>query len=863
MDKIYIIDGNSLLFRAYYATAYGSTQIMQTKDGTPTNAIFAFSNMINKIISSFKGEEKIIVCFDAGKKTFRHDEDKDYKANRKPVPTELITQMPIAREFLSSLGIKAYEQIGVEGDDICGTIAKLASSKNMRVEIYTSDRDFLQLIDKNVNVNLLIKGLSNIKVMNESTMMEEYGFTPIQIIDYKALRGDTSDNLPGIPGVGEKTATALIQKYGSYQNILNNVDEIGGKLKENLIQYQDQGYMCYRLASIKCDVVLPFTLDELTYKGYDFEEINNFCNKYELKQFLNRLPKELKKENENQLILDYIEIENSNDIEFEDEIVIALNMDEGNYNYSSIYGLSFINKNKIYYIDFDNLKKDKKLLDVLSNEKVKKDCYDFKAIKVSLHRKGIEIKGVGFDFLLASYVIDSDLENNIDAIMYYFGVDLINNEQSSSLFSEGGDKYKAVQTCFYIKKLKESIIATLTNSKSFDLYQNIELPLANVLADMEIEGFPIQEKVLDEIGDELKQKIKIVSEKIYNLAGEQFNIQSPKQVADILFNKLELGGNKTNSTSVEVLKSLSNKHPIVNEILEYRKYQKLISSYIDGLKEHIQEDKKIHSIFNQALTSTGRLSSKDPNLQNISVRDEEGKQIRKAFYYDDDNYEILSLDYSQIELRILASMSNCKSLIDAFNNDVDIHNLTASKIFGSTESEFRRKAKAINFGIVYGLSDYGLSEQINVSIGESKEIISNFYKAYPEVAEFLNATILKATKLGYVTTLNGRRRYIRGIHDSNYQTREASKRMAMNAPIQGSAADLIKIAMIEVHKFLIDNKLDTKLVLQIHDELLFKVNKKEKDFVYNNVKNIMENCYKLNTKLTVNGGFGKSWYDAK
>ena len=301
----------------------------------------------------------------------------------------------------------------------------------------------------------------------------------------------------------------------------------------------------------------------------------------------------------------------------------------------------------------------------------------------------------------------------------------------------------------------------------------------------------------------------------------------------------------------------------MNEILEYRKYQKLISSYIDGLKEHIQEDKKIHSIFNQALTSTGRLSSKDPNLQNISVRDEEGKKIRRAFYYDDDNYEILSLDYSQIELRILASMSNCKSLIDAFNNDVDIHNLTASKIFGSTENEFRRKAKAINFGIVYGLSDYGLSEQINVSMGESKEIISNFYKAYPEVAEFLNATILKATKLGYVTTLNGRRRYIRGIHDSNYQTREASKRMAMNAPIQGSAADLIKIAMIEVHKFLIDNKLDTKLVLQIHDELLFKVNKKEKDFVYNNVKNIMENCYKLNTKLTVNGGFGKSWYDAK
>lgn len=862
MEKIYIIDGNSLLFRAYYATAY-SGQIMATKDGVPTNAIFAFSNMINKIISSFKGGERIIVCFDAGKKTFRHDEDKDYKANRKPAPVELVTQMPIAREFLNAMGIKTYEQIGVEGDDICGTVAKLASSINMKVEIFTSDRDFLQLIDKNTTVNLLVKGMSNVKAMTEASMLEEYGFKPLQIIDYKALRGDSSDNLPGIPGVGEKTATTLIQKYESYQNIIDHAEEIGGKLKESLLNNVDQGYMCYRLATIKCDVVLPFDLDELKYEGYDFETINAFCNKYELKQFLNRLPKDLKKENENAVVLESIDIENTKDIVFDDNLFLSLDKEEGNYNYSVIFGLSFIAKNKIYYMSIENVKKDKKLLDILSNENIKKNCHDFKAIKVGLNKLGIEVNGLEFDLLLAGYILDSSLENDIDAIMHYFGVDLVNKDTSLSLFDDGGDKYKAVQEVFYINKLKESILASLENSKSLDLYKNIELPLSIVLSEMEIEGFPLDANTLDEIGDEFKEKLKFITTKIYDLAGTEFNISSPKQVGEILFDKLGLEGGKSKSTSSDVLSNLISAHPLVKEILEYRKYSKIISVYVDGLKEHIGSDKKIHSIFNQALTSTGRLSSKDPNLQNISVRDEEGKLIRKAFYYQEDDYEILSLDYSQIELRILADVSNCVALIDAFNNDIDIHDLTSKKIFGTVSEEHRRKAKAINFGIVYGLSDYGLSEQIGVSMKESKEIISNFYKAYPEVAAYLNKTILDATKNGYVTTTNGRRRYIRGIHDPNYQVREQSKRMAMNAPIQGSAADLIKIAMIKVNDFLHEHKLDTKLVLQIHDELLFKVKKSEKDFVYENIKNIMETCVKLKVKLTVKGGFGKSWYDAK
>ena len=864
MDKLYVIDGNSLLFRAYYATAYGG-QIMSTKDGIPTNAIFAFSNMINKIISSFKGDEKIIVCFDAGKKTFRHDEDKDYKANRKPAPAELVTQMPIAREFLLALGVKAYEQIGVEGDDICGTVAKLASKENTKVEIYTSDRDFLQLIDKNITVNLLIKGMSNIKVMTPESMLEEYGFKPLQIIDYKALRGDSSDNLPGIPGVGEKTATTLIQKYETYQNIIDHASEIGGKLGVSLIENKEQGDMCYRLATIKTDVVLPFTLDELKYEGYDFNSINEFCNKYELKQFLNRLPKNLKKESNEEITLDYEKISDTSSVNYGDTMYLALDIEDGNYNKASIFGLSFTFGNKIYYMGLDSVKADKKLLDALKNKAVKKVCFDFKQIKVALAHQDIEVNGLDFDLLLASYILDSALDNDIDSVMHYFGLDLKHSDTSMSLFSNEGDEFKAVQVVYYLKKIKDSVIASLENSNSLSLYQEIELPLASVLSDMEIEGFPMDVSVLDKFGLEFKSKLDEISKRIYNLAGEEFNIASPKQVGMILFEKLGLKSNKGTSTSVDVLKDLVDAHPIVKEILEYRKYAKLLSTYVDGLQEHICSDGKIHSIFNQALTTTGRLSSKDPNLQNISVRDEEGKLIRKAFYYKDDNYEILSLDYSQIELRVLASLSNCQPLIDAFNNDIDIHELTAKKIFGiDTVSELqRRKAKAVNFGIVYGLSDYGLSEQIDVSMKESKEIISNFYAAYPEIAVYLNNIVIGATRDGYVTTNNGRRRYIRGIHDANYQTREASKRMAMNAPIQGTAADLIKIAMIKVNNYLKDNNLDSKLVLQIHDELLFKVNKKEKELVYNEVKKIMESCYELKTKLTVKGGFGVTWYDAK
>lgn len=865
-NKMYIIDGNSLLFRAYYATAYGSNPtIMRTKDGTPTNAVFAFANMINKIISSFKGDESIIVGFDTGQKTFRHEENKDYKANRKPCPPDLKTQMPIARALLKSLGIFTYEKDGVEGDDICGTIAKLAEKNGIDVEIYTSDRDFLQLISKNTTVNILVKGMKDIRPMDESKMREEYGITPLQIIDYKGLRGDVSDNIPGIPGIGEKTAVKLIQEFGSFDNIIAASTTQDGKIWENIREFRTQGEESRRLAVIKCDVELPFVIEDLKYRGFEFEIINSFCQKYELKQLLNRLPSKFKQMEKNQefIISEETTLDN---IDFGDEISIAIDMENINYNDAEVYGIGVFSNGKTYYIDIDHLQKDTKFISLLENPAIKKYAFDYKAIKVALNRFNINVQGLCFDILLASYILDSSLNNDADLVMNYFGKDISTKTGDKiSLFSQKNIEKTGKIAC-YTRQMHNEVRTSLEKVGALKLFEDVEIPLAEVLAKMEIEGFPLDIKKLEEIGSTFRTKLEQSAKEIYELAGEEFNISSPKQVAKILFEKLKLTKSKNESTSVDVLAALVGEHPIIEKILNYRKYSKLIGTYIDGLKVHVRKDGKIHAMFNQSLTSTGRLSSSEPNLQNISVRDEEGKLIRKAFYYPKNDFSILSLDYSQIELRILASLSKCKALIDIFNNNLDIHSATAKRVFKlnrePTDQE-RRRAKAVNFGIVYGISDWGLAEQIGVSVNEAKNIISSFFEAYPEVGAFLNNVVANATKNGFVTTMFNRRRYLRDIHDSNYQVREFAKRAAMNAPIQGTAADLIKIAMVKVDKMLSEDAFQTKLVLQIHDELLFKVPNREKDIVFNSIKQIMENAFQLDVKLNVDGGFGLTWYDAK
>ena len=863
MKRIVIIDGNSLLFRAYYATAYPGVEIMRSQDGTPTNAIFAFSNMMNKIISDLKEGECLFVAFDAGKHNFRHDALETYKANRKPAPEDLVKQFPIVREFLKALNVYQFEEEGFEGDDIAGTVAKLAEKEGYHVNLYTSDRDFLQLVTNDVNVNIIKKGLSDVMIMTPELVKETYGFAPLQIIDYKGLRGDSSDNLPGIPGIGEKTAIKLIEEYGSFDNIIAHVDEIKGKVGENIKEHSDIGKLSRDLAIIQTDISLPFKIEDTIYQGYEFPVINEFCQKYGLKQFINKVNPRWKKRDLLQEEVKITTIDSLKGIDIKDKIGIALDYSDDDYSLCDINGIAISIQNDNYYLPFETAKNDEYLLKILKDKNIKKYCYDYKAIRVALKRNDIEINGLYLDLLIASYLLDSSLKNNPDIVMNIFGVDL--GEDEMSLFSTGSPN-RTTRLAHFCLVLEEKTYQELAKIDAIKLYENLEIPLVDTLADMEIEGFPLDGNVLDNFGKEFKEKCNSLAEEIYQMAGEQFNLSSPKQIGEILFNKMGLSNHKKMSTSFEALKEIAHEHPIVEKILEYRKYFKLVSTYTEGLKVHIRNDGKIHAKFNQALTATGRLSSSDPNLQNISVRDEEGKMIRKAFYYPDHQYEILSLDYSQIELRVLASLSNCKGLQEIFKKGEDIHSATAKKLFnveGEPTDLQRRRAKTVNFGIVYGISDWGLAEQLEISPKEAKQIINNFYNSYPEVAEFFNKIVADALKDGYVSTLLGRRRYLRELHDSNYQTREFAKRAAMNAPIQGSAADLIKIAMIEVNKALKEGGFAAKIVLQIHDELILKVPENEKDAVYNLVKTTMENAMHLNVPLLVDGGFGKDWYDAK
>ena len=865
MAKLTIIDGNSLLFRAYYATAYPGVEIMRNQEGIPTNAIFAFSNMINKIIAGLKDDECIMVAFDHGKQTFRKEQLESYKANRKPAPQELVEQFPIARDFLRALGIFQFEEEGFEGDDIAGTVAKMAEKEGYQVNIYTSDRDFLQLVDEKTTVHIIRKGLSDVVAMTPEVVMETYGFKPLQIIDYKGLRGDSSDNLPGIKGIGEKTAVKLIQEYGSFDEIIAHADEIKGKVGEAIKADQEMGKISRDLAIIKTDVPLSFEVKDTKYEGYDFTTISEFCQKYGLKQFMSKLVQKWKKMDLTQTDIDVKQVSSLKGLINEKEVGIALDYEDEDYSLGQLYGLAITNKKDVYYLSFEDFKNDQYTLDLLKDESIKKYCFDYKAIKVALAKNNIEIKGLFFDLLIASYLVDSSLKNDVEVVMNVYGIDISSKGETISIFSSE-DKEKTGRIALFSMMLYQRVTDELEKISAIKLFKELEIPLVDTLADMEIEGFPMDVQILDEFGDVYKKKIHDLSEEIYALAGTNFNLASPKQISDVLYTRLGLSANKKMSTSVDSLKDIQDEHPIINKILEYRKYFKLLTTYVEGLKNHIHKDGKIHAKFNQALTTTGRLSSSDPNLQNISVRDEEGKQIRKAFYYPDDNYEILSLDYSQIELRVLAALSNCQALKEIFLSNEDIHAATAKKIFnlqGEPTSLQRRRAKTVNFGIVYGISDWGLAEQLEISPKEARGIINSFYSSFPEVGQFFQRIINDALKNGYVSTLLGRRRYLRELHDSNYQARESAKRAAMNAPVQGTASDLIKLAMNKVHQALIDNKLETKMILQIHDELIFKVPVNEKEKAYNLIKDIMENALSIDVPLLVDGGFGADWYSAK
>ena len=864
MSKIIVIDGNSLLFRAFYATYYDPSNIMRTKSGQATNAIFAFSNMITSLLTNLKKGDGIFVGFDAGKHTFRHQEYKDYKANRPELPKDLITQFPIARELLDKLNIVHYECDSLEADDICGIIANKAQKEGYKVYIYTSDKDYLQLIDENITIELIKKGLKDIKEMTPQTFKEEWGFEPIQITDYKGLRGDDSDNLKGIPGVGDKTAKQLISQFGDLESIIQNADT-KTKVGRNIIEFQDNGRMCKHLAIIAKDQEIPIQVNETIYNGYKFNSVSEFANKYEFKSLVSKLPKLFKQEEKHNEKVDFCEVFNSNGIDFDEKIGIDVDIENVNYHDAVFNGLSFTTSSKTFYISKANLLKDEKLLSILKNPDIKKFAFDFKKVRYVLAKNNIEVNGLFFDLILASYLIDSSIKNDIESVLNYYSID-ISYATTKNLLFDDSTKQISIATSFYSIGLFEEIKEKLLARNQYELLVNIEQPLTIVLCDMELEGFPLDKETLLSFKTIYQEKLDILTKEIHLLAGEEFNINSPKQVSHILFEKLNLKSNRKGSTSVEFLEMIKNEHPIISKILEYRKYAKIISTYVDGLIPFIHDDGKVHSTFNQALTTTGRLSSSEPNLQNISTRDEEGKQIRKAFFYKDPTLSILSLDYSQIELRILAHLSDAKSMIEFFNNDEDVHASTAIKIFNldrEPTSAERRRAKTVNFGIVYGISDYGLSEQLDCPISEAKEIIKNFYQAFPEIKKFLNHLIDDATEKGYAETMFHRRRYLPELQSSQYQVREFAKRAAMNAPIQGSAADLMKVSMIQVYNAIKEKGFKSKIVSQIHDELIFKVYEDEKEEFYKTVKEIMENSVKLKVKLKVDGGYARDWFSAK
>lgn len=868
MKKLVIVDGNSLLFRAYYATSFTGT-IMRRKDGFPTNAIFGFSNMMNKIISTLKDGDLLFVSFDTGKKTFRHKEMETYKAQRKPIDEDLKLQLPVARDLLKAMGVFYYELEGYEGDDLAGTVAKIGSNANLEVDVYTSDKDYLQLINDNISIYMITKGIKETKIMNKESLFNEMGLTPDQIRDYKGLMGDPSDNIKGIPGVGEKTAIKLLQQYSSLEGIIEAMKNEKSKLAQKILDNQDLGKFCKHIATIDTDVPLPFTLEDLEYSGYDFNELSSFYTKEEFYSLLKKLKPNSKKRNinktstEKSIKFEKILISSFKDLP-NNISTFVLDYNQTNYHHANVNNVIFADDKNVYIYDYSLAKKDKDFINFITNEEIKKATFDSKAMYVLLNKDHIQLNGITFDLLLASYLLDSSLANDPITVCAYFGKNILSNDQLT-LFD---DNSSTCNLTYVINSIKDEVIESLKEIDCYDLYNNIELKLAIVLAKMEIEGFPLNKEALNVINEKYKIVLNELTEKIDELAGVKINLSSPKQVADLLFNKLMLPSNKKQSTSIEILNNIKHLHPIVPLLIEYRKYSKLISTYTSGLSDYIFPDGKIHALFNQALTTTGRLSSSEPNLQNISVRDEEGKLIRKAFFYDEDNLSLLSLDYSQIELRLLAHMANVSLLIKAFNEGKDVHEQTAREIFNipndeEVPSNLRRKAKTVNFGIVYGISDWGLAEQLSCPVQEAKTIINNFYLVYPEIKTYFDNVIEFANKNNYVTTLFKRRRYILELNSDNYQTREFGKRAAQNAPIQGTAADLIKMAMIKIDEEITKQQLKSKLILQIHDELIFKIYPEEKEIMYNLVKSTMENIYPLKVKLEVDGSCAKTWYDCK
>ena len=868
MNKLILIDGNSIFFRAYYATAYSGGSLMQSNKGVYTNGLFAFVNMMEKIL---EGDfSHICVAFDTDKPTKRHLAYEDYKAGRTKMPEEMAQQIPLIHDYLKYKGIYDTSLDGYEADDIIGTLSKLGNL-DLQVEIYSSDKDLLQLINDNVTVKLIKKGMTDIRDMTPTTFFEEYGISHEYMVDLKGLMGDASDNIPGVPGVGEKTAIKLIKEYGNLDQIFEHKHEITGKLGQTLIEKEDYARKSFDLAKIDTNVPIDFGLNAIKRNGVDVEGLTKFYQELDLHVFIKRHEATLEKETFN-----YITISTSTDLEkvIEDHIAIHLELYDTNYHKSEIVGFGISNGKKNYFVNEAVALNTKAFTDFLKSDRPKL-TYDYKAFKVSLMWRGFDLNGVTYDMLLAAYLNDAQIaKSEFKVICSSFNYNELDYDEH--VYGKGAKKALPEENIYAshvtkkalaIFKLKDTILNKLKENNQLDLLNELEIPLSSVLAKMEYRGILVDQNELQKQKKDLSFRIKTLEDKIYLLAGRKFNLNSPKQLGEILFVDLGLDtGKKTKgksySTSAEVLNELKDAHPIVNEILDYRQLAKLYSTYIEGIEQSLFEDSKVHTIYAQALTATGRLSSLEPNLQNIPIRTEEGRQIRKFFKADENAY-LMSADYSQIELRVLAHMSDSPHLIEDFNEDKDIHIETAKKVFGSetVSSDERRKAKAVNFGIIYGIGAWSLSDDIQTTPKEAQAFIDKYFEIYPEIKSFMDKVVSDAEQDGFVTTIMNRRRYIPELKSPIYAVKSFGKRTAMNAPIQGSAADIIKKAMVDLDQYLRDNHLKSVILLQVHDELVLNVVESEVEIMKKALPKIMNHAVHLKVSLKTSNAVGKTWYE--
>ena len=873
MDKIILLDGNSLSYRAFYAMP-----ALQNKSGLYTNSVYGFTLMLERMLEDIK-PKYALVAFDKGKQTFRHKTYKDYKGTRDKTPSELVEQFGYVRELLDSYGIKYEEHFDYEADDIIGSYAKLAEKAGLEVIIISGDKDLTQLASDNITIYYTRRGVTEVDHYTPEFINEKYGLSPEQIIDMKGLMGDKSDNIPGVAGIGEKTAIKLLAEYKTVENVLDNIDNISGKkLKERLAEGKEDALLSKELATIFTEVPVENKLEDLTFSENRSKKKELF-EKLEFVSFLKKLAEndDVDVDGKEEKELEIINADEKTELSFENSSLHIECFTE-DYHNSDVVNIAVYKDENVYIFSEDNFFENKFVCNYLESD-VEKVVYDYKKILYIAKRNGIsDIAGNVFDVKIAAYLLDVTVKTELDKIVFNTLGNIIKSEEE--IYGKGVKRTLPTNEILYpylaqvvksIFDLKEIQSARLKEENMDSLYKNIEVKVARVLANMEYEGIHVSKKALEDMSDELDERIKILEASIHTLAGSEFNIASPKQLGIVLFEDLGLPPVKKTktgySTSVEVLEQLQHSHEIIPLIMEYRVLTKLNSTYAKGLVKDITRKGKIHTRYEQTLTQTGRLSSVNPNLQNIPTRIEEGKKIRKAFIPASDDRVILSIDYSQIELRVLAHMAQDKGMIDAFTHDLDIHTKTASEVNGvsldEVTSTMRREAKAVNFGIVYGISDFGLSNNLGITRKRAKEFIDKYLETFSGVNKYMTDVVEFAKKHGYVETLYNRRRALPEINAKNKIVASLNARLAMNTPIQGTAADIIKLAMINAFDYIEKTKVDAKLLLQVHDELIFDVNKDVVDEFTIEMVKIMEEAVELDVKLKAEASSGSSWYDTK